>query len=174
MGSRMAARLAGAGYSLVVYNRTPGRASALPGATVVATPAEVARQSDVVCGCLLNGAAVEAVYLGSEGLHGGSRNGQVYVEHGTFAPELARRLARLLQERGAAFLDAPVTGGPEAASIGQLTMMAGGPLAALTAVSEILQTYAGRLSYVGQSGAGLELKLVNQLLVSCHVAAAAE
>ncbi|HXA42757.1 MAG TPA: NAD(P)-dependent oxidoreductase [Candidatus Solibacter sp.] len=174
MGSRMAARLVESGYSLVVYNRTPGRAVAVRGAQVAETPAEVAGQADVVCGCLLNGAAVEAVYLGAEGLVGNSRSGQVYVEHGTFAPELARGLARLLEERGAAFLDAPVTGGPEAAASGSLTMMAGGSGAALAQVFEVLHAYAGRLSHIGPSGAGLELKLVNQLLVSCHVAAAAE
>lgn len=176
MGSRMALRLLESGYPLVVYNRSPERAAPLEraGAGVVATPAEVAERADVVCGCLLDGDAVEQVYGGDEGLIGSSRQGQIYVEHGTFAPDLARNIAQRLGERGAAFLDAPVTGGPEATSSATLTMMVGGPAGALGQVSDILGCYAARIRHVGDSGAGLELKLVNQLLVSCHVAAAAE
>ena len=176
MGSRMAARLLGAGHQLVVYNRTAERAAALErlGAQVARTPAEVAERADFVCGCLLDGAVIEELYEGSEGLIGSSRPGQTYVEHGTFAPELARHLAGLLEQRGATFLDAPVTGGPEAAASGQLTVMVGGPGGAASEASDILRAYAGRVVHIGPSGAGLQLKLVNQLLVSCHVAAAAE
>jgi 3-hydroxyisobutyrate dehydrogenase-like beta-hydroxyacid dehydrogenase len=67
-----------------------------------------------------------------------------------------------------------VTGGPEAASSGELTIMIGGRAAAVAAMSDILHAYAGRVCHIGGSGTGLQLKLVNQLLVSCHVAAAAE
>ena len=176
MGGRMAARLIDAGHPLVIYNRSPERAAPLgrAGAEIVATPAEVASQADVVCGCLLNGNAIEQVYGGDDGMIGASRRGQIFVEHGTFAPDLARTLAQRLGERGATFLDAPVTGGPEAASSGNLTMMIGGPAEAVTEVSAILGSYAARIRHIGDSGAGLELKLINQLLVSCHVAAAAE
>lgn len=176
MGSRMAARLLEAGYPLVVYNRSPERAAALDAARseAVATPAQVAERAEIVCGCLLDGDAIEQVYGGPDGLISRSRRGQVYVEHGTFAPDLARDVAARLGARGATFLDAPVTGGPEAASSGNLTMMIGGPAEALPRVSDVLGSYAARIRYIGDSGAGLELKLVNQLLVSCHVAAAAE
>lgn len=176
MGSRMATRLLDAGYPLVVYNRSLDRAAAVgrAGAEIVATPAQVADRSDVICGCLLHGDAIEQVYAGHEGLIGASRQGQTYVEHGTFAPDLARSIAARLAKHGASFLDAPVTGGPEAASSGNLTMMVGGPTDALANVSDVLGTYAARIRHVGDSGAGLELKLVNQLLVSCHVSAAAE
>jgi 3-hydroxyisobutyrate dehydrogenase-like beta-hydroxyacid dehydrogenase len=176
MGSRMALRLLDAGYPLVSYNRTPGRRADVEraGAVIVATPAEVAERADVICGCLLDGRAVEHVYTADDGLIGSSRAGQIYVEHGTFAPELARDLAGELERRGAAFLDAPVTGGPEAAASGQLTMMIGGAATAVAEMSDILHAYAGRVCHIGGPGTGLQLKLVNQLLVSCHVAAAAE
>jgi 3-hydroxyisobutyrate dehydrogenase len=176
MGSRMAARLREVRYPLVVYNRSPERVAALvaAGAEAVATPAQVAERAQIVCGCLLDGDAIEQVYGGPDGLISRSRRGQVYVEHGTFAPSLARDVAARLGARGATFLDAPVTGGPEAASSGNLTMMIGGPAEALPKVSEVLGSYAARIRYIGDSGAGLELKLVNQLLVSCHVVAAAE
>jgi 3-hydroxyisobutyrate dehydrogenase-like beta-hydroxyacid dehydrogenase len=176
MGSRMAIKLLEAGYPLVAYNRTRERADSLQdlGAEVAATPADLAERADVVLGCLLNGAAIEQVYTGQHGLIGSSRAGQIYVEHGTFAPQLARRLAHELDERGAAFLDAPVTGGPEAAASGNLTTMIGGEAEAVASASGILQSYTARICHIGPSGTGLELKLVNQLLVSCHVAAAAE
>jgi 3-hydroxyisobutyrate dehydrogenase-like beta-hydroxyacid dehydrogenase len=176
MGSHMATRLIGAGYALVVYNRTAERAEPLArlGAQTAASPRDVVNRADVICGCLLDGAAVEDVYRGEAGLIGASRKGQVFIEHGTFAPDLARAVARELHASGAAFLDAPVTGGPEAALAGTLTTMVGGDGAAVAAASEVIGAYAARVCYVGPSGAGLELKLVNQLLVSCHVAAAAE
>jgi 3-hydroxyisobutyrate dehydrogenase-like beta-hydroxyacid dehydrogenase len=170
MGGRMAARILDGGHDLIVYNRTPGRAQGL-GARVAATPAEVAQEADLVFGCLLDGPAVEEVY---GGLLAVVRPGQVFVEHATFAPALARDLAARLAARGAALLDAPVSGGPEGASAGTLTVMVGGPDEALARVSDVLRRYAGKVCHVGPSGAGLELKLVNQLLVSCHVAAVAE
>ncbi|MGH2779300.1 MAG: NAD(P)-dependent oxidoreductase [Actinomycetota bacterium] len=176
MGSRMALRLLDAGYQLVAYNRTRERAGAIEraGADIVATPAEVAERAQVICGCLLDGQAVEHVYTADTGLIGSSHSGQIYVEHGTFEPQLATDLSSMLERRGAAFLDAPVTGGPEAATSGQLTMMIGGQAATVAKVSDILNAYAGRVCHIGGSGTGLQLKLVNQLLVSCHVAAAAE
>jgi 3-hydroxyisobutyrate dehydrogenase-like beta-hydroxyacid dehydrogenase len=176
MGSRMAARLLDAGHQVVVYNRTVERAAPLErlGAQVARTPAEVAQRSDVVLGCLLDGAAIEHLYNGAEGLVASSRPGQIFVEHGTFAPALARDLAGLVEQRGAAFLDAPVTGGPEAAASGQLTVMVGGSDGAVIGAEEILRAYAAMVVHIGPSGTGLQLKLVNQLLVSCHVAAAAE
>jgi 3-hydroxyisobutyrate dehydrogenase-like beta-hydroxyacid dehydrogenase len=176
MGSRMASRLLNAGHPLVVYNRTAGRAEELErsGAKIVSTVREVAEQADIVCGCLLNSAAIDDVYTGTRGLIASSRPGQVYVEHGTFAPELARRIAISLEQRGAAFVDAPVTGGPDAASLGELTMMVGGKDRAVAQVAEVVRAYTAKVVHVGPTGAGSQLKLINQLLVSCHVAAAAE
>jgi 3-hydroxyisobutyrate dehydrogenase-like beta-hydroxyacid dehydrogenase len=172
----MARRILESGHRLVVYNRTAARTEALrrAGARIAATPAEVAERADLVFGCLLDGAAVEQVYAGEDGLIGASRPGQVFVEHGTFAPALARDLAARLAERGAAFLDAPVTGGPDGADAGTLTAMVGGAAGALDQAGGVLKSYAGRVLHIGASGAGLELKLVNQMLVSSHVAAAAE
>lgn len=176
MGSRMALRLLDAGYPLIAFNRTRERGAEVEraGGVIVGTPAEVAERADLVCGCLLDGQAVELVYTSDDGLIGASRDGQIYVEHGTFAPELARELSTMLERRGAAFLDAPVTGGPEAATSGALTIMIGGQAAAVAQMSDILNAYAGRICHIGGPGTGLQLKLVNQLLVSCHVAAAAE
>ncbi len=176
MGGAMARRLLAAGHEVVVHNRTVARAEALAahGARVATSPAEVAAAADPVFACLLDGPAVEDVWLGPEGIVAAARPGQVLVEHGTFAPALAREVAAAAAARGAAFLDVPVTGGPEGARAGTLVAMAGGDPVALDRLRPLLAAYACDVVHAGASGAGLELKLVNQLLVGCHVAAAAE
>jgi 3-hydroxyisobutyrate dehydrogenase-like beta-hydroxyacid dehydrogenase len=176
MGAAMARRLVQAGYEVTVYNRTPERSAPFRalGARIATTPAEVAESSDYVLSCLWDTAAVEHVFLGNDGLLGASRPGQIFVEHATFAPAAARDIAACLRDRGADFVDAPVTGGPEGAASGTLTAMVGGANTTIDAVANILACYAQKVIRVGDVGCGLELKLINQLLVSCHFAAAAE
>jgi 3-hydroxyisobutyrate dehydrogenase-like beta-hydroxyacid dehydrogenase len=176
MGSRMATRLLARGYDVVVHNRTREREEPLIalGAKSADSPADLAAVADLVLGCLLHDAAVEEVYCGPRGLVTGSRPGQVFAEHATFSPALARRVADELAARGASFVDAPVSGGPEGADAGTLTVMAGGTDSAVRQATGVIDAYAARVLRVGPVGAGLALKLVNQLLVTCHVAAAAE
>jgi 3-hydroxyisobutyrate dehydrogenase-like beta-hydroxyacid dehydrogenase len=176
MGSRMATRLVGAGYDVIVHNRTRGRETAVVerGASSVNSPADVAAHADIVVGCLLDDDALRQVYLGDTGIVGTARRGQIFVEHGTFSPALAREIADALAGRGAYLIDAPVSGGPEGASAGTLTAMVGGDERHVAAVSDLMRTYCAHLVHVGPIGAGLELKLINQLLVSTHAAAASE
>jgi 3-hydroxyisobutyrate dehydrogenase-like beta-hydroxyacid dehydrogenase len=176
MGRRMASRLLAAGFDLTVHNRTRARESELVdlGATSAASPAELGATADVVIGCLLDDAAVEQVYRGDSGLISTAHAGQVFIEHATFSPALAREVERELAKRDAVFLDAPVSGGPEGAAGGTLTVMVGGDEQAVAAATPMMTAYSSRVVHVGPAGAGLELKLVNQLLVSCHAAAAAE
>ena len=176
MGSRMAHRLNASGHHVIVYNRSASRTEAFRrlGVEVAEKPTHVAESADIVCGCLLDGRAVEDVYGGRDGLIEASRSGQVFVEHGTFDPCLAETIAGRLDERGASFFDAPVTGGPDRAVQGTLTAMVGGASAEYTRAASVMGHYATKVRHVGPPGAGLKLKLVNQILVSCHVAAAAE
>jgi 3-hydroxyisobutyrate dehydrogenase-like beta-hydroxyacid dehydrogenase len=176
MGGRMAARLLEAGFGLTVHNRTRTRETELitRGATSASSPAELAAATDVVVGCLLDDRAVEQVYRGDGGLVSAARPGQVFIEHATFSPALARDIERELAKREAVFLDAPVSGGPEGAAAGTLAVMVGGNPQGLAEAMDVVRAYSSRVVHVGSTGAGLELKLVNQLLVSCHAAAAAE
>jgi 3-hydroxyisobutyrate dehydrogenase-like beta-hydroxyacid dehydrogenase len=176
MGSRMGLRLVDAGFVVVVHNRTRAREAELVrrGATPASSPREVAAMADIVVGCLLDDDAVRQVYLGDTGMAGSARRGQIFVEHGTFSPALARDVGAALDARGATFLDAPVSGGPEGAANGTLMVMVGGPDRHVATATDVMRAYASRVVHVGPAGAGLELKLVNQLLVSCHAAAAAE
>jgi 3-hydroxyisobutyrate dehydrogenase-like beta-hydroxyacid dehydrogenase len=172
----MAMRLLRSGSSLVIQTRTAahGAALAAEGAEQVFTPAEVASRCSIVFSCLLDNEVVEHVYLGPDGLLGSARTGQVFVEHGTFDPRLARRLAEVAAERGARFVDAPITGGAEGAEAGGLVCMAGGDADAFALVEQLLRAHSREVVRVGDAGSGLELKLVNQLLVAVHVVAAAE
>jgi len=176
MGSAMATRLLTLGADVVVHNRT--KANAQPvlahGAAWADSIAEVASRCSVILSCLRDTSAVEEVYLSPAGLLEMARPGTILVEHGTFSPNLARRIADEAAARSCHFLDIPVTGGPAGAQAGSLTGMAGGDPDPLETVRPIVETYAPKLLRIGSSGRGLELKLVNQLLVTTHMAAAAE
>jgi 3-hydroxyisobutyrate dehydrogenase-like beta-hydroxyacid dehydrogenase len=176
MGGRIAQRLLAAGRTIVVWDRTREKARALvpDGAIVAESPAELSAQCDIVLGCLLDDVAVEQVYSGSQGLLVAARPGQLLIEHGTFSPARARALQEVASAKGADFLDAPVTGGPEGAASGELVIMVGGTPEALKRAQGVLAQYSHEVIHVGHSGAGLELKLVNQLLVSINLTAAAE
>jgi 3-hydroxyisobutyrate dehydrogenase-like beta-hydroxyacid dehydrogenase len=176
MGAAMATRLIQAGHEVTVFNRTRARAQSLArlGAQVADSPRELAGRCAQVFGCLLDTAAVESVYTGRDGALAAARPGQIFVEHATFAPESARRLADAAAERGAYFLDAPVTGGPDGAAAGTLVAMIGGDPDGVHRVRDVLGAYVDQALHVGPVGAGLQLKLVNQLLVTTHMAAAAE
>ena len=176
MGSRMVRRLLDRGHAIVAFNRTPGNARELTkaGVLLVDSPREVAERATTVLGCLLDGAAVADVYRGPDGLLGAARAGQLFVEHGTFSAALAQQLHEEAAARGALFVDAPVTGGPEGAAAGTLAAMAGGGREQLDERAELFADYLASIAVVGPIGAGLRLKFVNQLLVAVHVTAAAE
>jgi 3-hydroxyisobutyrate dehydrogenase-like beta-hydroxyacid dehydrogenase len=176
LGSAMALCLIRVGNDVTLFNRTRSRADRLAreGATVASDLAELTASCDVVGSCLRDGPAVQAIYAGPNGLLRHARPGQIFFEHGTFAPQVAREVATLARTSGAVFLDIPVTGGPQRASSGQLAAMAGGPVEALEAISPVLAAYTASVTHLGAVGRGLELKLVNQLLVSAHLAAAGE
>lgn len=176
MGIEMVLRLLAAGHPVVVSNRTRRNAAGAEeaGARWAERPCEVAEQSRMVLSCLLNSDAVEEVYLGAGGLIETARAGQVFVEHGTFSPRLAAEVHRRFADAGAAFVDMPVTGGPDGTREGRLAAMAGGSPEAITLAAEAASAYCAQITRVGAPGAGLQLKLVNQLLVSVHMVAAAE
>lgn len=176
MGAGMVGRLLDAGYRVNVWARNPDKLRPLlrRGARAAADPAGLVRGSDIVLSCLLDTAVVREIYLGDGSAAAAARPGQVFVEHATFDPALAAELAAALQARGAAFVDAPVSGGPAGAANGTLVTMAGGDAAVLGQLQDVLGTYCARIKHAGATGSGLRLKLVNQLLVSTHAVAAAE
>lgn len=176
MGAPMAERLVSAGLPLVVHTRTRAHAqrALAAGARWAPTPAAVAEQCATVVSVLLDWPAAEAVYAPPAGMLAAAWPGQLFIEHATLDPARSRELAAHAERAGAAYVDAPVSGGPEGAREGQLVCMAGGDRNHRERLESVVRHYASRIRWVGPSGAGSTLKLVNQMLVTCHAAAAAE
>lgn len=168
MGSRMAGRLARAGESLRVYNRTPERSRQWQqehGCIVADTPAEAVREASVVVCCLSDDEAVRAMTLGPQGAFQAMSPGSVFVDHSTTSAVLARELAGLARRAGLGFLDAPVSGGKPGAAQGTLSCMVGGEAQDLEAVRPVLAHYTKVIAHVGPSGAGQIAKMANQICI---------
>jgi 3-hydroxyisobutyrate dehydrogenase-like beta-hydroxyacid dehydrogenase len=176
MGRPMALNLLKAGFSLVVWNRTRARAeeAARAGARVAASPRDAAAQADVLITIVSDPPALEAVLWGSEGALEGLRRGAVLVDSSTVSPELARRAAAACAERGAEFLDAPVTGGTWGAEKGELVFMVGGAAETLARVEPVLGAMGKRWFHLGPHGSGQTIKLAMNLILALQVQALAE
>lgn len=173
MGGRMTRRLAGAGYKVLGYDPVPGKAKAAD-ATPAASVAEAVTGSDCVLMSLPDSAVIEPVVLGPEGVRDSCRPGQVIVDLSTAAPSSSIRLHAALAERGAAFLDAGISGGAAAAEKGTLTIMVGGAEAALQSVAGVFEPIAATVVHMGASGAGHTTKVLNNFLNAVSLAATAE
>jgi len=177
MGRPMALNLAKAGFPLTVWNRTRARAeelgAAAPGVRVAATAAEAA-QADVVLTIVSDPPALEEVLWGPQGALAGLRSGALLIDSSTVSPALARKVAAACKEKGAACLDAPVTGGTWGAEKGELVFMVGGETAAYERSLPVLQTMGKRFFHLGPSGAGQTVKLAMNSILALQVQAFAE
>jgi 3-hydroxyisobutyrate dehydrogenase-like beta-hydroxyacid dehydrogenase len=177
MGSRMAANLARAGFELAVWTHTPGKAArwaAEHGALAHDTPAAVAERSEIVFSMVVDGAQVESVLLGEGGAIEAARPGLLLVDCSTIGPPDTRRIGAALAERGAAMLDAPVTGSSPRAQDGTLTIMVGGAPEDFARARPALDAMGKLIVHVGELGQGEMLKLINNSLGAANAAAVAE
>ncbi len=177
MGSRMAANVAGAGFPLTVWTHTPGKAerwASEHGASAAATPAEVARTSEVVLSMVVDGEQVAGVLLGENGAIEGAHPGLLCIDMSTIAPPDSRRIGAALGERGVEMLDAPVTGSSPRAQDGTLTIMVGGEHTAYERALPLLETMGELILHVGELGQGEMLKLINNAVGAANAAAVAE
>jgi 3-hydroxyisobutyrate dehydrogenase len=177
MGSRMAARVARAGFPLTVWTHTPGKAAAWTSehdAVAVDTPEEVARASDIVVSMVVDGEQVSSVLLGEGGVIEAARADLLCVDMSTISPLDSRRIAAALGERGARMLDAPVTGSSPRAEAGTLTIMAGGAAEDFARAEPLLRSMGEVIVHVGELGQGEMLKLINNSLGAANAAALAE
>jgi 3-hydroxyisobutyrate dehydrogenase-like beta-hydroxyacid dehydrogenase len=177
MGSRMAARLAGAGFPLTVWTHTPGKAEAWASehaAATAATPADVARESDVVISMVVDGEQVTSVLVGEHGVIEAARPGLLCVDMSTIAPADTRRIGAALAGREVHLLDAPVTGSSPRAEDGSLTIMAGGTPEDYARARPVLEVMGQVIVHVGVLGQGEMLKLINNALGAANAAALGE
>lgn len=166
MGRHMARNLMRAGFPLHVWNRTRAKAEALAaeGALIAGSPAELASQVDVVCTCVTGPDDLLAVVSGPEGVARGARAGLLHVDLTTATAEAAQAAARALAEAGAAFVDAPVTGGETGARDATLTIMVGGAPDDVARARPVLAALGSRIVHMGPVGAGQTTKLVANMI----------
>lgn len=176
MGKPMAINLLKKGFELTVHNRSRGVVDELAGmgAAPAGSPREVAAATDIVLTCLPTPAAVESVFLGPDGLIPAARSGQILVDHSTVSPTTSRKLFAAAGEKGAHFLDAPISGGVPRAEAGTLTIMVGGEAQQFLRARPVFEALGDKVVLAGGSGSGSVVKLTNQLLVGIHQAAAVE
>jgi 3-hydroxyisobutyrate dehydrogenase/2-hydroxy-3-oxopropionate reductase len=176
MGKPMAVNLIRKGFDLIVHNRSRAVIEELSsmGAAAATSPRMVAQEADVVLTCLPTPEAVEAVYLAADGLVPAAKPDQVLVDHSTVSPTTSRRLFEAAREKGAHFLDAPISGGVPRAEAGTLTIMVGGDEAVFRRMVPIFDAMGDKVVRAGGPGVGSVVKLTNQLLVGVHTAAALE
>jgi 3-hydroxyisobutyrate dehydrogenase-like beta-hydroxyacid dehydrogenase len=177
MGAPMAGRLSRAGYRLTVWSRTAAHAEALADrATVAATPAAAGARAEVAVTMLSDGSALEEVVLGRDGLAESLGPGTLLIDMSTTGPAPARKVARELQARGVAFVDAPVAGSTGPAAEGSLAVMVGGDPDAVERARPLLAVLGDpeRIWYLGPVGAGQAAKLMVNVVLGGVMAAVAE
>ncbi|MFM7567953.1 MAG: NAD(P)-dependent oxidoreductase [Betaproteobacteria bacterium] len=177
MGLPMTRRLIETGHEVRVFDIDPvqmGRAREA-GAGLATSPADACSGADAVLLNLPTDEAVELAVTGPDGVTNALRPPQRLVDFSTVSVEQGARMARTVFDQcGCIWIDAPVSGGPPASAAGRLTVMAGGPEADIAALAPLWGAVAARLTRMGDSGAGLAAKMINQLIVGCGNAVLAE
>jgi 3-hydroxyisobutyrate dehydrogenase-like beta-hydroxyacid dehydrogenase len=176
MGSRMARRLLDAGHRVAGYNRTPGKAAALvaAGLTLARSPRAAAESADAVFTMVTDNAALRAVALGPDGVVAGLAPGATFVEMSTVSPALVRELAEAVTARGAAMLDAPVSGSTVTVEQGQASIVVGGEAAALERVRPYLLAIGPTVTHVGPLGLAKTMKIAINLGLAVQMVAFSE
>ncbi len=173
MGGRMSKCVIRAGGRVLGFDANPMAIEAA-GARVANSVAEVVEQCEIVLLSLPDSHVVEAVVLGADGVFDKAQEDQIIVDLSTAAPDSTRSIHGRMLEKGAAYLDAGISGGAAAADVGQLTLMVGGDRVALDRAKNVLDYFASNTFYMGESGTGHTAKLLNNFLNAVSLAATSE
>jgi len=169
MGAPMAAHLIRAGHQVTVYNRTRAKAEvfvAEHGGTFAQTPAEAAKNAQLVITCVGNDDDLRQVCTGPDGAFETMPQSAVLVDHTTTSAQVAQDLAQQAQRQQLFFIDAPVSGGNLGAINGVLTVMCGGDHSAFARIQPVIMAYSRAVTHLGGSGSGQLAKMVNQISVA--------
>lgn len=169
MGAPMAAHLVRAGHQVTVYNRTHAKAEAFVsghGGALAHTPAEAAKNAQLVITCVGNDDDLRQVCAGTDGAFHTMPPSAVLVDHTTTSAQVAQDLAQQAQHKQLFFMDAPVSGGNLGAINGVLTVMCGGDQAAFARIQPVIMAYSRAVTHLGASGSGQLAKMVNQISVA--------
>jgi 3-hydroxyisobutyrate dehydrogenase-like beta-hydroxyacid dehydrogenase len=176
IGKPMARRLVNTGFPVTIWNRTASKADDLvaDGAHLAPTAREAAAAANILFTCVSDPPALEAVLWGPDAALAGLRKGSILIDSSTVSPGLARRIAAACAERGAEFLEAPITGGTWGAEKGELVFLIGGEAATLDRARPVLDHLGKKLFHLGPHGAGQTIKLAMNMLYALEVEALAE
>ena len=174
MGAAAGGKILKSGRALVVFDVSPKAKenARVMGAGVAATPADVARQSDVVIMSLPGPKEVELCVIGQDGLLSASHPGLVIVDMSTVDPGVTRRMAGMALKTAVGYLDAPILGRPVA--VGSWALPVGGRKEDLERCRPVLELFAAKIFHIGESGSGNKVKLLNQLMFGAINAMTAE
>jgi 3-hydroxyisobutyrate dehydrogenase-like beta-hydroxyacid dehydrogenase len=163
MGGPMAANLAKAGHEVRSWNRTP---KVIPGTHRAANPAEAAKDADVLWLCVSDTAAVEQVLFGENGAAQSLRKGTIVADSSTISPKATEQFAARVREKGAEYVDAPITGSKIGAENGQLIFMVGGDEATLGRLDPLFKAMGKEVRRMGGVTKGQSAKLAMNLQIA--------
>jgi len=176
MGKPMARNLLKAGYAVYVFDLMPANVQELQGEGAIACTSgtDVASKADMVVTSLPNAKIVEAVMTGPSGVIASCKPGTVIMDMSSVAPATTKQMAKIASECGVKYIDAPVSGGVAGAQAGTLTIMVGSDAETFEKISPVLNVLGKNIYHVGDAGSGDAIKIVNNLLLGCNMAALAE
>ncbi len=176
MGHGMAGRYLDAGFSVAVWNRSKAKAEDLiaRGARWASSPADAADGADAVVTMVADDEASRAVWLGKDGAAATMKAGSLAIECSTVSHQHALDMARELRGRGLVYIDCPVTGLPQAAAAGKLTLLVGAEPADLDRAKPFLAPIGDVIRHFGAVGSGTVFKLINNLMGAVQIASLAE
>jgi 3-hydroxyisobutyrate dehydrogenase-like beta-hydroxyacid dehydrogenase len=164
MGQAMATNLVKAGHEVTVWNRTPGKF--VEGAGIAPTPAAAAQGAEVVWLCVSDTAAVEQTLFGADGVEQSLAEGTIIADSSTISPSATVKFAERVHGKGAAYVDAPMTGSKIGAANSTLIFMVGGDGAAIDRLSPLFAAMGKKIFRMGETGKGQATKLAMNLQIA--------
>jgi 3-hydroxyisobutyrate dehydrogenase len=176
MGSEMVLRLLEKGHTVTGYNRTPSKAARLieKGMTLAASPKQVAAATDFTFSMVTNSAALGAIVEGPDGMLAGLAAGKTLIDMSTVSPEFSRSVAAQVRAKGADMVDAPVSGSVITLQEGKLSVMVGGRKETFDRVNALLHDVGPKVTYVGENGLALVMKIATNLSLAVQMLAFSE
>jgi 3-hydroxyisobutyrate dehydrogenase-like beta-hydroxyacid dehydrogenase len=176
MGSEMVLRLLEKGHTVTGYNRTQGKAARLmvKGMKWAGSPKEVAAASDFTFSMVTNSAALGAIVEGPDGILAGLAAGKTLIDMSTVSPEFSRSMAAKVRAKGADMVDAPVSGSVITLQEGKLSVMVGGRKETFDRVAPLLHDVGPKVTYVGDNGLALVMKIAANLSLAVQMLAFSE
>ena len=169
MGFPMAGHLAKAGHNVTVYNRSSDKAKkwrAEYNGKIALTPADAANGADFVMCCVGNDDDLREVTIGTDGAFSKIGQGSIFVDHTTVSTRVTKELFDIASQMKFDFIDAPISGGQAGAENGLLSIMCGGDQQAFNKAKPVLETYSKICKRIGESGAGQQTKMCNQIAIA--------